>query len=51
MKNIYLLIITAFALSISSCTIEDHGNYDYVEVPKPVLPISMMNTMFFSVKS
>lgn len=37
MKNIYLLIITAFALSISSCTIEDHGNYDYVEVPKPVV--------------
>jgi len=37
MKNIYLIFIAALLLFVPSCTVEDNGNYDYVDVPRPVM--------------
>ncbi len=37
MKNRYFIFIASVLLSVTSCTIVDHGNYDYVNVPRPVV--------------
>ncbi len=37
MKNIYFIFIASIVLFISSCTIVDKGNYDYADVPRPVV--------------
>jgi hypothetical protein len=37
MKKIILFIASSIVLGISSCTVIDKGNYDYKDVPRPVV--------------
>lgn len=37
MKNIYFIFVASILLFVASCNIVDKGNYDYVDVPRPVV--------------